>query len=203
MALLVTPTLTLLTALCFNIIPYLWEEMCKYSYKAADCLGVLRPIGSNIAGRLWRILNPWPPECCCSRSRAVSLLCATIIGRGLLHRVCNDYGPTRAYPVEQRILKEASYKGQTLIWPLPAIFPGRYVAHRGRMLAGALRDEWLYLVGRLLQFHTNWGADTKSKCGHWVTYSGYQGSFDPCRPCWKVCNAAFLSIFFIVSSPWF
>lgn len=108
-------------------------------------------------------------QCCSQRVLHSCLLYVTLMPSGLLHCMCNDCGPTRAYPVWTDDIEEGSYKGQTLIWPLPALSSSE-VAQRSRLVVWAVGDEWLYLVGRLLQFHTNWGVNTKSKCGNWVTW---------------------------------
>lgn len=120
-----------------------------------------------------------------SRSGAhTPVLCVALMPCGLLQHMCNDCGPGRAYPIEQRVLRGDSYKGQTLIWPLPALLSGE-VARGSGTVVWAVGDEWVYLVGRLLQFHTNWGVSAKSKRGNWVTWRCSRSRARlrwPCRP---------------------
>lgn len=99
-----------------------------------------------------------------------SHLCSVspLMHRGMLHCMCNDCARIRVRPVE-RDIKGSSYKGRTSIWPPPALLSGE-VPLRSSLVFWALGDEWLCLVGRLLQFHTNWGVNTRSKCGNWVTW---------------------------------
>lgn len=52
------------------------------------------------------MLNPQPPKYSAAPTVMQScLIYVTLMPSGLLHCMCNDCGPTRAYPVEQRILR--------------------------------------------------------------------------------------------------
>lgn len=57
------------------------------------------------------ILNPQPLKRCAVPGVMQScLLYVTLMPSGLLHRMCDDCGATRAYPVEQRILRRVVTK---------------------------------------------------------------------------------------------